>query len=215
MKVFFTIVFVVVMSLALVTCASAASVVSVDSLQSGTYKAKPTTEGDIALNIISAGTLIDKWKLGAEYGTGNLKIKNNGPSFDVGIWSVKGGYRFVDATATKVDGIIALLNINSKTTGMSSELNSNMVGLDFTQYFSEKAFLSATYVTGISSSYKFNAIQDTNPTASLLRVKVSYLFTENIGGALSYNDLNYSAKLSSKTTDYSLNGYSFGVFYKF
>ena len=75
MKLFLVLITVIVMSLAIATCASAAAVFTVDYLPSGTVEKDDTigaldSEEDLSVAIIACGGLINRYKLGAEYGFG-------------------------------------------------------------------------------------------------------------------------------------------------
>ena len=72
MKLFLVLITVVVMSLAMATSASAVAVVTVDTMVDGTLQVGSGPKDDLNVNIIAVGGLIDRFKLGAEYGIGDF-----------------------------------------------------------------------------------------------------------------------------------------------
>lgn len=218
MKTFLVIVLLLILTILSAISVSAAPVVLyLDTLPSGTVDknghAALVGEDDLTTTIISGGTMFDKFKVGAEYGTGTIE-EDTGDN-DFSIWGLKGGYRFFDARATKLDAIIAVLEIDTE----KSKLDGTLVGVDFTQYFSEKAFLSGSYVFAIDGSHEHDVLKsDDDVPISLLRLKFNYLVAEKLGLALGYTDLRYKVDHSTPVSgrlDVSLGGISLGVFYIF
>ena len=173
----------------------------------------PSKTEDLAVTIISAGTLInDKYKIGAEYGVGTID-----PSNDLTLWSVKAGYRFVNATAFKVDAIIAPINITTET----GELNATMYGVDLAQYFSKSIFLTATYVVSTGTCKNDGYKTDNSVPTRLIRVKFNYFFNDSIGMVAGYTGLDYKSDMvmlnnfNVGKADVNLGGPTLGVVYKF
>lgn len=213
MKTFLVIILTLVLALASAINVSAAPILfSLDVLPSGTVEQEgfQNGENDLEVAIVSGGTMFGKFKVGAEYGVGAIEDDN-----DLSIWGVKGGYRFLDARATKVDAIIALMGIDTEI----NKLEGTLVGFDFTQYFSEKMFLSGSYVYAIDGSHEHDVLKsDDDVPISLLRLKFNYLVAEKLGLAFGYTDLNYEFDHTfpvSGKMDVSLGGVSLGVFYIF
>ncbi|MGE5604072.1 MAG: hypothetical protein ACM3YE_00080, partial [Bacteroidota bacterium] len=177
MKKFLVIALASVLSLtAMVSVSAAPVVIYFDTLADGSVDFNGT-ESDLSFNIISGGTMInDKVTVGAEFGTGD----NEGD--DVSLWSAKGGYRFYDARATKLNGVVALLNLGTE----GGDLSSTLIGLDFTQFFSEKLFVSGTIGYSVDGSF-----EDFDASVTLIRAKLYYLINDNWGAALGYTDLSY------------------------
>lgn len=216
MKTFLVIILTLVLASASAISVSAAPILfSLDVLPSGSVEKEgiQNIEDDLETTIISGGTMFGKFKVGAEYGVGT--IKEDAEDNDFTIWGLKGGYRVLDARATKLDAIIAVLGIDTE----SNKLDGTLVGLDFTQYFSEKMFLSGSYVYAIDGSHEHDVLKsDDDVPISLLRLKFNYLVAEKLGLALGYTDLDYefdhTIPVSGKM-DVSLGGVSLGVFYIF
>lgn len=218
MKTYLVIALALILGLTSAISVSAAPILfSLDTLPSGSVDkeghAMLAGEDDLKTTIISGGTMFDKFKVGAEYGVGSIE-EDTGDN-DFSIWGLKGGYRFLDARATKLDAIIALLGIDTE----SNKLDGTLVGLDFTQYFSEKMFLSGSYIFAIDGSHEHDQLgSDDDVPISLLRLKFNYLVAEQLGIALGYTDLDYEFDHSipaSGKLDVSLGGISLGVFYIF
>ena len=214
MKTFLVIILALVLALASAISVSAAPILfSLDVLPSGTVEQEgfQNAEDDLETIIISGGTMFGKFKVGAEYGVGT--IKEDAGDNDFSIWGLKGGYRFLDARATKLDAIIAVLGIDTE----KNKLDGTLVGFDFTQYFSEKMFLSGSYVFAIDGSHEHDLLgSDDDTSISLLRLKFNYLIAEKLGLALGYTDLCYEFKHKLYgSEDVSLGGISLGVFYIF
>ncbi len=218
MKIFLVIILALVLALASAISVSAAPILfSLDVLPSGSVEkdghAALAGEDDLTTTIISGGTMFGKFKVGAEYGTGTIEEKDGNNDFS--IWGLKGGYRVLDARATKLDAIIVVLGIDTE----KNKLDGTLVGFDFTQYFSEKMFLSGSYVFGIDGSHEHDLLgSDDDTSISLLRLKFNYLVAEKLGLALGYTDLRYEVDHSTPVSgrlDVSLGGISLGVFYIF
>ena len=214
MKTFLVIILSLVLALASAISVSAAPILfSLDVLPSGTVEQEgfKNVEEDLKVAIVSGGTMFGKFKVGAEYGEGTIKEESGDNDFS--IWGAKGGYRVFDARATKLDAIIAVLGIDTE----KNKLDGTLVGLDFTQYFSEKMFLSGSYVFAIDGSHEHDVLKlDDDVPISLLRLKFNYLVAEKLGLALGYTDLSYGFKHKSYgSEDVSLGGISLGVFYIF
>ena len=186
---------------------------SLDVLPSGTVDQEgfKNVEDDLGVTIVSVGTMVDKFKIGAEYGVG--KIEEDEGDNDLSMMAFKGGYRFFDARATKLDAIIAPLIIDTE----KNKLEGTLVGLDITQYFSEKMFLSGSYAIAIDGSHEHDLLgSDDDTPISLLRLKLNYLVAERLGLALGYTDLDYEFEHKAYgSEDVSLGGVSLGVFYIF
>lgn len=214
MKIFLVILLSLVLALAVAINAAAAPVLLyLDTLPNG-YAEINGKEDDLSFTIVSGGTMFGKFKVGAEYGLG--KIEETGGDKDAALWSIKGGYRFLDLRATKLDGIIATIMIDTEKSGVENSLESINAGFDFTQYFSEKLFLAASVVYSVDSSYDYALGEDDDVSVSLYRVKLHYLLNDNWGAVLGYTDLNYDFDhhLAGKV-DVSLGGFHLGVFRKF
>ncbi len=214
MKTFLVIALSLILGLASAISVSAAPILFyLDELVDGTVDMNGT-ESDLSFTMVSGGTLFEnKVKVGVEFGTGDIE------GADVSLWSVKGGYRFVDAMATKIDGVVALLDID----GEISDLSSTLLGFDFTQYFSEKLFLSGSIAYSLDGSHELTAapgmvIKEDDVPTTIYRVKLIYLINDNWGAALGYTDLRYEFDHPNPLVgkmDVSLGGLSLGAMYKF
>ncbi len=221
MKTFLVIILALVLALASAISVSAAPIVFyLDTLPSGTVEkdghAFVNGEDDINVTILSGGTMFGKYKVGAEYGVG--KIEADSGDEDLSLWGLKGGYRFYDARATKLDAMLVLMNITTESKGKENELNGTLVGLDFTQYFSEKVFISGSIVYAINGSYDYATDKDNDASIALYRLKFHYFITEDLGVVLGYTDLGYEFKHSSlggAAIDVAITGLSLGALYKF
>ncbi len=218
MKRFLAMALALILGLASAISVSAAPVVFyLDTLPSGSVETSVKAEGDdLTFTIVSGGTMFGKFKVGAEYGIG--KIEETGGDKDASLWSIKGGYRLLDLRATKLDGIVALVNVGTEKGGVETELDSIDVGFDFTQYFSEKLFLAASVVYSVDSSYDYGPGTDNDAPVSLYRVKLHYLLNDNWGAVLGYTDLNYEFDHPNPAVgkvDVSMGGWSLGALYKF
>jgi len=171
-----------VLSFALAASAAAAPVLLYfDTLPNGSVEKDgvPLVQGedDLTFSIVSGGTMFGKFKVGAEYGIG--KIKEAGGDKDASLWSIKGGYRLLDLRATKLDGIVATIVIDTEKGAEKTKLDSIHVGVDFTQYFSEQLFLAASVVYAVDGSYDYGPGKDEDTPVSLYRFKLHYLLNEN------------------------------------
>lgn len=212
MKIFLVILLSLVLALAVAINAAAAPVLLyLDTLPNGTADISGE-KNDLSFTIVSGGTMFGKFKVGAEYGLG--KIEGTSGDKDAGLWSVKGGYRLLDLRATKLDGIVATIMIDTKQSGVENSLDSINAGFDFTQYFSEKLFLTASVVYSVDASYDYALGEDDDVPVSLYRVKLHYFLNDNWGAVLGYTDLNYEFDAGTKV-DVSLGGFHLGVLHKF
>lgn len=172
-----------------------------------------TGEDDLKTTIVSAGTIFkDRYKVGAEYGWGSIDSSTG--SDDLTLWSVKGGYRFVNARAFKLDGIIAPLNIETD----SLKLKGTMVGVDLAQYFSTKMFLTFTYALNNGSTFEHDTLgTDDSAALSLLRLKFHYFLNDNLGLVAGYTLLKYEAQLAGSLGKMKadMGGPAIGLVYKF
>lgn len=214
MKIFLVMLLSLILAMVSAISVSAAPLLfSLDVLPSGTVNQEgfKNVEDDLEVKIVSGGTMFGKFKVGAEYGVGS--IEEDAGANDLTMWAVKAGYRLLDARATKIDAIMAPLVIDTE----KNKLEGTLVGLDFTQYFSEKAFLSGSYVIAIDGSHEHDLLgTDDNTSISLLRLKFNYLVAERLGLALGYTDLKYEFEHKTLgSEDVSLGGVSLGVFYLF
>lgn len=204
----------------LATGASAATLGYLDGIVNGTVEKDGTGalsaqngEDDLKVTIISAGTLIqDRYKLGAEYGVGSIA---GASKEDVTLWTVKAGYRLIDATAFKLDAIVAPLNIKTD----SSSLKATLLGVDLAQYFSTKLFLTVSYVVG-DGKYEKSPFKDDSAPVSFFRSKLHYLLTDNLGLVAGYSTLKYEfdavlSGISVGSMDVTMGGPSLGLVYKF
>lgn len=214
MKTFMVIILALILALVSAISVSAAPIlVGLDLLPSGTVDQEgfKNVEDDLKVTIISGGTMFGKFKVGAEYGVGT--IEETAGDNDLSMWALKGGYRFLDARATKLDALIVPLVIDTE----KNKLEGTLVGLDITQYFSEKMFLSGSYVFAIDGSHEHDQLgTDDDVSISLLRLKFNYLVAEQLGLALGYTNLKYGFEHKTYgSEDVSLGGISLGVFYIF
>ncbi len=176
-----------------------------------------TGEDDLKTTIVSAGTIFkDRYKVGAEYGWGS--IDSNTGSDDLTLWSVKGGYRFVNARAFKMDVVVAPLNIKTD----SLKLKGTMVGVDIAQYFSTKAFLTLTYALNNSSTFEHDTLgTDDSAALSLLRLKFHYFLNDNLGLVAGFTVLKYEAEVTHPLAGplgkmkADMGGPTVGLVYKF
>ncbi|NLY75215.1 MAG: porin family protein [Firmicutes bacterium] len=221
MKAYLAIIFALVLSLALAVSAAAAPILFYfDTLPNGSVEKGGAVQGkdDLTFSIVSGGTMFGKFKVGAEYGIG--KIKETGGDKDASLWSIKGGYRLLDLRATKLDGIVATIVIDTERGAEKTKLDSIHVGVDFTQYFSEQLFLAASVVYAVDGSYDYGPGKDDDTPVSLYRFKLHYLLNENWGAVLGYTKLNYEFDftvpvIGKANADVSLGGWHLGVLYLF
>lgn len=210
---------VLVMLFSMATGTMAAAVGYLDVLSGGTVDKKSSNpslsgEDDLQITLLSAGTLLkEKFKIGAEYGFGTIEGQKEE---DVSLWCVKGGYRFIDKLAFKLDGIVAPLTIDTDT----SKLRTTLFGLETALYFSKKMFLTGSYVVGNATYEKDTLNKDDDVPIDMLRLKFHYFFTENVGLVAGYTKLQYEfdavvtgMKLGS--VDVGLGGPVLGLVYKF
>lgn len=216
MKKIFVLMVLSVMLFSLAISASAATVVYIDGLPNGEVeKENPVIGGteDLTVNIISAGTMINKVKIGAEYGIGEIE------NTDLSLWSLKTGYRLVDAKATKLDGIVAVLNIDTDDGTYKGNLDTILAGFDFTQYFSERAFLTASLVYSINGSYENSNVfigKDDDASVNMYRLKFHYLLNENLGLTAGYTKLSYNFVADALgSVDVAMGGFNVGLVYIF
>lgn len=191
-------------------CAMGSTAIYYDQFCDGKVDSEGSPEVGMTAGFLGAGTTFGKWKVGVEYGKGEF---GNPKTNKVSLLSLKAGYRVLDRRATKLDVAFSTLDMDAKN---RFDLESNaMLGLDFTQFFSEKFFVSATLHHSISESFTYGpgikASGDKQITVP--RIKFSYLVTENMGITAGYSSLRY--KIDALHMDTTLGGYTLGVMYKF
>jgi hypothetical protein len=208
--------------LAVTANASAASIVSLDTMFGGSIKNTGfgASELDYSQSSISLGTTINRYEFGLQYGVGT-ETKSGVSDIDTQILYLKAGYVVINNLATKVD--VSLMNGDLKTNsnGTKGELNINFLGVGLTQFFSEKFFMTANYGTGISGFAKSDLLDtDNNVSALTYGLTGNYLVTKNIIVTLAYgliqgtiDDNIGGVKLGSTTT--TLSGYTLSVAYLF
>jgi hypothetical protein len=203
------------MTLALATCAAAAGSVYIDRIWEG-------DENESGANwngtFIGGGMLINKFKFGAEYGTGLL-----GASTDMTLFNIKGGYRVVENNGTMLDVVLVYLSLAGTNDaipgGDALESTAMMIGLDFTQYFSKDFLISLQYNYSLSADTSAWGI--TGPsyidvgdnTITVLRAKATYFFSEMVGASLGYQSLIIDTKDYDTIRDFS--ALSLGVVFRF
>jgi hypothetical protein len=214
-----------VLLVAVTTETRAAGVGYLDMVVNGTVEkdAHPTAaesgtlrsgEDDLTTTIVSAGAIFqDKYKVGAEYGFG--EITGASQSEDLSLWSVKAGYRLVNKLALKVDAIVAPLNINTD----SSELRSVLYGIDAALYFSEKMFLTGSWVLGDATYEKDGCSKDNSVPIDFLRLKFHYFFHDKLGVVVGYTKLQYKFDVIKSgydlgRMDVGMGGPTLGLVYK-
>lgn len=214
---------VIVLTFALTGNALAANLVYLDIMTDGTVETSGSnigalnSEKDLKINILSGGTMLGgKYKIGAEYGVGT--IGEGSDESDVTLWSVKGGYRVYDALATKLDVLIAPLNIDTESNTLDSKLETLLAGLDVTQFFSPKMFLTGSLAYSINGSYDSSLGNDDSVPVSMMRVKFHYLVSDKVALEAGFTALKYTAHYTAfggGDLDYNLGGLSLGVMYTF
>ncbi len=214
----------VVLVAGLATAAAAATLGYLDVVSNGSvdkdgsgFLGPSSEKTDLKISIISAGTLIqDKYKLGAEYGIGSIAGTAISPKEDVKIWSIKGGYRLVNAKAFKLDAIVAPLDLKTD----SSQLKVILGGVDVAQYFSTKMFLTASYVLGSGSNEKEGLPKDDSVPVHFFRAKFHYLLNDQVGLVAGYTSLKYKIDAvhplyGHGAMDVTMGGPSLGLVYIF
>ena len=210
---------VLVMLFSMATGTMAAAVGYLDVLAGGTVDKESSNpllrgEDDLKVTLLSAGTMFkEKFKIGAEYGFGTIEGQKDE---DVSLWSVKGGYRFVDKLAFKLDGVVAPLTIDTDT----SKLQTTLFGLETTLYFSKKMFLTGSYVIGKATYENDTLDKDDDVSIDMLRLKFHYFITENVGLVAGYTKLRYDfdavmTGINLGSVDVGLGGPAVGLIYKF
>lgn len=192
-------------------CAMGSSMVYYDQFCDGKVDSDGSPSVGLSAEFIGAGTTFERWKVGAEYGKGEF---GNPKTNDVSLLSLKAGYRVLDLRATKLDVTYSTLDMDVKK---RFELKSNaMLGLDFTQFFSEKFFVSATLQHSLNESFKLKATGKSyggDKEIIVPRIKFNYLVRENLGITAGYSSLSYTIDALHMNT--TMGGYTLGVMYKF
>jgi opacity protein-like surface antigen len=200
------------------------------------YKEK--CEGDLSGLLLGFESSLDKFKLAAEYGlwsTDEFSPKENGvktgtkETEDLIVSEVKGGYRVVDKNRFKLDLTMGVLNIIGKNTRkdmygslkIKKNIIGNMVGVDGTVNFSDKASLQGTVAYSLLGA----SVYETNNDSSLAEVKLkfNYAVTEHWGLGLGYRaylftgtDVDKSGGDTEKQKyDGSIGSFTLGATYKF
>jgi hypothetical protein len=185
-----------------------------DQFCDGKVEAKNGSKVDMDAWFIGAGSSFGKWKIGFEYGEGEFGAATK---TDVSLLSLKGGYRVVDLRATKVDVILVTVDMDVKN---RFELEGMpLVGIDFTQFFSEKFFVTATYQYSVRESFTYDAYGEMSGDIKIIvpRIKFTYLVTDHVGITAGYSSLSYELNTTPSVfnQDTTLGGYTLGVMYKF
>lgn len=192
----------------------ASGMVYMDRFFGGQVETEGHADQDLDAAFVGAGFSYGKWKAGLEYGEGDVD-----GSTDVALLSLKAGYRVLDARASKVDVTFSTLDLDAKG---AYELKSNaLIGLDYTQFFSEKLFMSITLQHSLDDSFKY----DKAPTVktkvdggvTVPRIKFTYLINDSMAITAGYSQLGFKvdAAVDALDRDTTLGGYTLGMLYRF
>ncbi|HBF35981.1 MAG TPA: hypothetical protein DDW50_01515 [Firmicutes bacterium] len=197
--------------------------------------------GDLSGLLLGFETSLDKFKLGAEYGlwsTDEYSSKENGVkdpddnySEDLVVAEVKGGYRVVDQNRFKLDLTMGVLDLSYKETvkenGSSSKsknnISGNMIGVDGTVNFSDKASLQGTVAYSLVGAYVMGL---DDPSLTEIKLKYNYALTDNWGLGLGYRAYLLSGKYDGPGSDVditrekdkvdgNIGAFTLGASYKF
>lgn len=184
-------------------------VIYYDHFLGGEVKHKGQAAQDLEAGFIGAGATVGPWKLGVEYGTGEV---GNSQTMDVSLLSFKAGYRLIDAYASKLDLTWSTLDLEGK--GVMELKSNTMLGVDYTQFFSELFFGSVTFQYALTESYRHGGRKYSGDKSIMVpRLKLSYLLTEQLGVTAGYSALLY--EVDKLGIDATLGGYTAGLFYRF
>lgn len=183
-------------------------VIYYDQFFGGEVKHKGQAAQDLEAGFIGVGATYGSWKFGAEYGSGEIDSQD----LDVSLLSLKAGYRVIDGYASKLDLTLSTLDLEGDNV---FELKSNtMLGVDFTQFFSERFFGTATLQYSLNESYTHGGHKYSGSKEIVVpRLKLSYLIADQVGVTAGYSALLY--KVDALDIDATLGGYTAGLFYRF
>lgn len=194
----------------------ASGMVYMDRFFGGEVNTEGHADQDLDAAFVGAGFSMGKWKAGFEYGEGDVD-----GVVDVSLLSVKAGYRVLDARASKLDVTLSSLDLDAKNT---YELKSNaLIGLDYTQFFSEKFFMSLTVQRSIDGSFtydKYSAVKTkVDGGVFVPRIKFTYMINDNVAVTAGYSQLSFKVDAASPydalDRDTTLGGYTLGMLYRF
>ena len=214
MKYIFTIVLMLTLLFSLALSAQAAASIYVDRIWEGGESFTGTPDTNFNASFISGGGMIGPVKIGAEYGSGTLKTVYGGS--DLTLYNIKVGYRLLDAKASKLDVTISNLNLQDKIgSAKFLEADGDLLGLDFTQFFSKRTFFSLTYQSAWTESFKIppGLISLKDDSISVIRAKLGYFFSENAGVTIGFTDL--VVKSNDAHIQLAFNAYTAGMVFKF
>ncbi len=165
------------------------------------------TKKDLSGTVLKGGVSYARWKFSAEYHDGEIGLD------DYELLYLQGGYRVIDAYASKVDLMLGSLNIKTDTT----ELDNLLFVAEYTQFFSKRFGMTASLGYSLDGSHKLGTIKDKDVDSTIFRVNCNIIFTEKLIGNIVYTNLNYGFyhPVASADADVTLSAWSLGLTYRF
>ncbi|GEM_PF-694560 len=215
-KLFFIFLLLAMMVIGFSHASLASGMVYMDRFFNGEVDTKGQADQDLDAAFIGAGFSKGKWKAGLEYGEGEV-----GGHVDVSLLSLKAGYRVLDARASKLDVTLSTLSLDAKG---AYELRSNaLLGVDYTQFFSEKFFVSVTFQYSLDDSFKYDSYSSL-PTkvdggVTVPRIKFTYMVNDKMAITAGYSQLGFKVDAPSPydalDRDTTMGGFTLGMLYRF
>jgi len=183
--------------------ARAGVAVSVDTLLAGEYQADEGDDFDASLTTVNIDWLFNRWKFGAELGTGEIKRLD-----DLNLTKLKVGYRVIQNEGLYLDLVASQVALD---VGDVFDIDGTMLGADLYCRFSEKTSLELA--AGFAVDADFTEYGSKYDKADIIeyKLKFNYIFNNNVSLGAGYRGYNFDID----GYDDKLVGYILGVDLRF
>ena len=156
---------------------------------------------------------MNQYKVGLEYA--NIKDKNIPGIGDITTesYELKGGYRFIEADAFQLYGNLSYYKENKDR--KNANYAACILGVDGIYDFNQNLNVDGTVGVSVNGKYKADPNIDIDGDLVQFKVKLNYLFIDNIGASLGYRYYGLKEKFNSGEHWEKHKAFTLGLSYNF